>query len=101
MLLRVSTLVGLTFATGCIFGGSDLPRDGMWTFGEPVADANDCGLDLAELGYEAPTAFNLFREIDGTFTLVTTDDDAEELECTLQLDVFSCETDNYTVPLGP
>ncbi|MEM6927378.1 MAG: hypothetical protein AAF602_10635 [Myxococcota bacterium] len=101
MLLRASTLVGLTFATGCIFGGSDLPRDGMWTIGEPVVAANDCGLDLAEIGYEAPTGFNLFREIDGTFTLVTTDEDAEELECTLQLDVFSCETDSFTVPLGP
>ncbi len=100
MTLRSATLLSLALAAGCV-GGSDRPRDGEWSADAPEIDVNDCGTDLETIGVEALTGFYLVREIDGTYTLQSTTDGADDVECTYEMDSLTCQADSFSVPLGP
>lgn len=102
MSLRAPTLLCLTLTAGCIFGGDGEPRDGLWIVEAPVIETNDCSIDITPFEIDALASFYLFQEFDMiSYTLLPTEENADEIDCSLLGSVLSCDDSNFTVPLGP
>jgi hypothetical protein len=89
---RLSTSLSITclFLIGC---GDIVPTEGAWISSDLTYTTNGCNLEALE----GDTSVNIMVGADNTFTLDLGDEST--LNCTLEGDLFDCDTLAVTIPM--